>query len=841
MKKFNKFIFLFISFMCAFFALSSNVMAKETTLYSNNEAVKGCTKDEQSVGNANANFWEIMCAPYTVVKNDDASKYVFSMNNYNFTFQYDYEIEFDINETYIKDKNTYVFSFLGISETTTVTYQDISIGSYAVFPETFVVSRYSAFDGQFKKITNFSSNSEGAYVLDTAGIYKLETTVENGGTTYATYVVYETGFYYSSLRSVIYDSDTQNVNYEIKVNTPRNLSNCSNISVKIVSTTSDIVGCSVNYGDRVGEYDISIQTTSQLTNVKSKTTTVVFNGVSMSATISYDSSIPVIVDEIITYYPKNMFVEEFALQYNDEPLTISQNSVAIFEYLDDSAVTVKLNDRECSVSNKKATCEITPAYGSTLIYSLEDEYGNEINEVHSDISYSNLNGMNTNTIKSFIEIKNNSVEFTNIDDYNEFDRICLFYGTTGVDYVCANITSQLLVESDRYYVGPISVVLTDINMNVIKFDYDNVTLDTGYDPSAYVVDDIIGNLTNTQDVTTEVSALIDLACAGNAECLSTVKVYGKYGDEDVLLSNSSNVSNLKLPTYLEILNKGFALKDCAFSRCNESIEVYVSYKIGGVNQKLSAKYNYIDQIPQITTEIDDYSPTRTYDFSDLNVEDFRTKLELFADSFSVTLDDGNGTTYQGEVTARFVKYTNRNGVSTPLSNKPYNYLKNKTEFGYYLLEGKVRLTKNLTTGTDITTEMYGKSFFVNVELADTKPPQLQLIGEATMHLKQYDVFKDPEFKCNDNSRCTMSIKYYYEGTSNEVDKVDTTIPGTYTIVYTAIDADGNVSTLTRTVMVESVNAMNLTSILIIVAVILVFAGSIAIAIWFEIKRRREEI
>ena len=777
-----------------------------------------------------------------MVEPDNSSKYEYSMANHNFKFEYDYVIEFDVNETYIKDKNTPVFQFFGISEPTTITFSDISIGTYYVFPETFVVSRYSAFDGQFKKITNFSADSEGSYVLDTVGIYKLETIVEElPGTNYVEYVVYETGFYYSSLRSVTYDSDTQNINYEIKVNTPRNLSNCSNISVKIVSTTSDIVGCSVNYGDRVGEYDISIQTTSQLTNVKSKTTTVVFNGVSMSATISYDSSIPMIVDEIITYYPKNMLVEEFALQYNDEPLTIFQNSVAIFEYMDDSAVTVKLNDRECSVSNKKVTCEITPAYGSTLIYSLEDIYGNEINAIHYDISYSNLNGMNTNTIKSFIEMKNNMIEFTNIDDYNEFDKICLFYGTTGADYVCANITSELLVESDRYYVGPISVVLVDTNMNVIKFDYDNVTLDTGYDPSNYVVDDIIGNLTNTQDVTTEVSALIDLACAGNTECLSTVKVYGKYGDEDVLLSNSANVTNLKLPTYLEILNKGYSLKECAFKRCNESIEVYVSYKIGGVNQKLSAKYNYIDKIPQISAEIDDYSPSRTYDFSDLNVEDFKTKLELFANSFTVTLDDGNGNTYQGEVTASFVKYTNRNGVSTPLSNKPYNYLKGKTEFGYYLLEGKVRLTKNLTTGTNITTEMYGKSFFVNVELADTKPPQLQLIGEATMHLKQYDVFKDPEFKCNDNSRCTMSIKYYYEGTSNEVDKVDTTIPGTYTIVYTAIDADGNVSTLTRTVMVESVNAMNLTSILIIVAVILVFAGSIAIAIWFEIKRRREEI
>ena len=74
-----------------------------------------------------------------------------------------------------------------------------------------------------------------------------------------------------------------------------------------------------------------------------------------------------------------------------------------------------------------------------------------------------------------------------------------------------------------------------------------------------------------------------------------------------------------------------------------------------------------------------------------------------------------------------------------------------------------------------------------------------------------------------------------------MDTVDTTIPGTYLIKYSAMDADGNVSTLTRTVYVESVNAMNGTAIIIIVVVILVFVGSIAIAIWFEIKRRREEI
>ena len=845
MKKINKYLLLISCFIFAFFVSSYEVSAKETTLYSNSSQVKGCTKDEQEYGSSSSNFWKIMCAPYTIVtgKEDDSSKYTFSRANHNFTFEYDYEIEFNIAEANIRDGTQYVNRFIGINSPTTITYTDIDIGTYYVFPETFIAYRYAPLSGKFTQITSFSSDTSGSYSIDTNGIYKLETYVEGGGTTYATYLVYENDFYYSSLRSITYDSDTQSMQYVAKVNTPENLTltQCGDLTIKIVSTSSDVLNCNVTYGDVQGEYDIVVETTSQLTSGKNRTTTLLFKGATMSATISYDSALPVLVDELITYYPTALPVEEFAIQYNDEALELPESTIAVFEYQDDSATEIKLNGKNCSVVGFKVTCSIDKNSGDTLVYTLVDAYGNETIVEHFDISYGDLSGFDVNELRSYIEINDNVITFTNLDEYSDFDRICLFYGTEISEYICANTTSELSVTSDKYYSGPISVVLTDVWMNIIKFSYDEVTLDSGYDPSIYEVNNIVGDLVYKHDVTNEVKDLIELACAGESECLSTVKVYGKYGVTEEVLSNSSSISTLKLPTYLEMLNKGFTNKACAFQRCNETIEVYVSYVVGGLKQKLAAKYSYIDTLPQITDQIDDYQLNRRYDFSDLDVSNFITMRELFATPLGVTLVDGDGTTYEGIITSRFVRYIDRNGNVNKLNNLPYTYIGGKKAFGYYLLEGSVKLTKNVTTGTSISGDVYGKSFFVNVELADTKKPVLTLIGDSSMKLKQYDVFKDPEFKCVDASTCTMSTKYYYENENNEVDKVDTTIPGTYIIKYSAMDADGNVSTLTRTVYVESVNAMNGTAIIIIVVVILVFVGSIAIAIWFEIKRRREEI
>ena len=68
---------------------------------------------------------------------------------------------------------TDVFSFIGISEDTTITYMDIDIGSIHVFPETFVVYEYDSFRGRFTKVSDISANSSGSYVINKNGKYKL--------------------------------------------------------------------------------------------------------------------------------------------------------------------------------------------------------------------------------------------------------------------------------------------------------------------------------------------------------------------------------------------------------------------------------------------------------------------------------------------------------------------------------------------------------------------------------------------------------------------------------------------------------------------------------------------
>ena len=842
MRKFSKYLFVFACFFFAVFAFENNVSAKITNLYTNQESVKVCVKEDQGV-NTPTTLWEIMCSPYHVIegKEDDSDKYHFAESDHNYTFDYDYEIEFDSTLTVGYAR---IYRFLGISEETPIAYSDIDIGSKPVLPEKFIVYKYQPLTSTFNIEYDAGINTTGSYLISQPGIYKLETYVEHGGNSYITYLVYEDTFYYASLRTIDYDSDTQNLVYNLKVSTPRYLPNCNNISVKVMTTNSDIMDCGIYYGDSVGEYDIVISTVNQWEYVPDKSTTVLIGSTNLTAKISYDSAIPEIENDVIIYYPTDFVVDEFAMQYNDEPLVVPSKSVAIFKYSDMSSVKASANNKECNLThNSKFICEIDNTMGPNITYKLVDAYGNETNVIHYEISFGNLESINKDGLKDAIEIEGNEITFTNTDEYDQFEKICLFYGTSIDVYTCAYMNTTLTVASELYYVGPVTVILADFNNNIVSIAYDNVTLDTGYDPNLYIVNDIEGNLDNTQDISLQISQLVAIACAGDTTCLDSVKIYGKYGEYKEILGYSDDITDLKLPTYLEILNKGYASKSCAFQRCNETVEVYVSYKVGGVEQQLTAKYNYIDKLPQIANQLDDYEPTRKYDFSELDVTKFQTKLELYAfspEEQNVTLVDGDGMTYSGNIDAAFVRYTNRSGEVTTLNRQPHAYLTGKKDFGYYLLECRVKITKNISTDTDVTGDVYAKSFFINVELADTKKPTLTLNGDAEITVKQYDVFKDPEFKCVDNSGCSVTINYYYESESNSVDKVDTTIPGTYTIKYTAIDADGNVTILTRTVYVESVNAMNATAIIIIIVVVLVFAGSIALAIWFEIRRRRAE-
>jgi hypothetical protein len=226
--------------------------------------------------------------------------------------------------------------------------------------------------------------------------------------------------------------------------------------------------------------------------------------------------------------------------------------------------------------------------------------------------------------------------------------------------------------------------------------------------------------------------------------------------------------------------------------------------------------------------MDEYTKTRVYDFEQLDLNDSHTKRDLFAETFIISLTDGYGTKYSGRINSRLIRYTDRSGNVYKI-NELYTYLGDNLDFGYYLLEGYVSIDDG-----------YGKSFFIEIELADKNKPVITLIGDATMEVKQNDVFKDPEFKCRDASGCKTDIKYFYQNENNEVDKIDTKTPGKYIIKYYAVDGDGNETIAVRTVLVKNINSMNATSIIIILAVILVLVGSITIAIMHERKKNREE-
>jgi hypothetical protein len=452
--------------------------------------------------------------------------------------------------------------------------------------------------------------------------------------------------------------------------------------------------------------------------------------------------------------------------------------------------------------------------------------------MHQDISYSGENTHDVNELKEYININGAEIEFTNLDEYSELNKICLVYGDDVSSFVCANSTSTLILRTYKYYKGPITVVLADESTNIYKVLFENVTLNNGYHIEDFEYEGIEGDIYNEYEVTSEVSDLVALACDSEEDCMDTIKVYASYGDAEKLLSNNANYSTIKLPTYLEMINAGFTSKSCAFQRCDETIEVYVQYEIGGVEQRISAKYSYIDKLPQMSYVMDQYAPTRSYNFSELNLNNLYTQRELFATAFPITLEDGEGNTYNAQIHSRFIKYIDREGNVSPINNALYTYIGNNNKnFGYYLLEGYVKV---------LNEDIYGKSFFIMVELADKDAPVLTLVGEETMKIKQYDVFKDPEFNCNDASECHTTIKYYYQNENNEVEEIDTNVYGKYIIKYTAVDGDGNVTTLTRIVEVESVNAMNATSIIIIVAVVVLLVGSIVIAIIIEKKKNKEE-
>jgi hypothetical protein len=104
----------------------------------------------------------------------------------------------------------------------------------------------------------------------------------------------------------------------------------------------------------------------------------------------------------------------------------------------------------------------------------------------------------------------------------------------------------------------------------------------------------------------------------------------------------------------------------------------------------------------------------------------------------------------------------------------------------------IRLKLNTTT-TAAATQL--DNLVVSLEVVDF-PPVINIIGQTSLSLTQGDVFNDAGSAVTDDSG--ESITAVVSG-----DTVDTSVPGTYVIIYTATDSYGNSSSVTRTVTVEA--------------------------------------
>lgn len=79
---------------------------------------------------------------------------------------------------------------------------------------------------------------------------------------------------------------------------------------------------------------------------------------------------------------------------------------------------------------------------------------------------------------------------------------------------------------------------------------------------------------------------------------------------------------------------------------------------------------------------------------------------------------------------------------------------------------------------------------------DTRPPQITLNGDMTLHLILGTPYKEPGCTVLDNADGDLTAQVRISGS------VDHNTPGTYTITYCARDSRGNEAVVTRTVIVE---------------------------------------
>ena len=785
-------------------------------------------------------------------------------DDYNYTFTYDYMI-YDVvagDEKYIYDGASPVSYYYGFSYVAgkkhEISYENIpdplwGFGTGAVSDE-FVIYKYNSVSKEFVELSSSGVNPKdpGTVEISDPGIYKVDTLVDGIGGKSA-YLIYEPSSIELSLVEDPFTIVDSGSNLAITVNLItrdlKDMNECyTSVGVKVGETVY-VPTCEItkneelNVGIFQGYYNLKL-TWVTTNRVRNAPVIIAYNGREVTSTINYDLKNP----EITSFVYRNANISLDGLEIvAEENNVLPHDSVAVITISDDSAiaeVSMKyvVNDVKqtsaCSydVTNKVAYCYIVATkVPPAVTFYIEDEYGNSHSVSHL-YTYDTRLLIGDETLEEHITRNENvfTASFEG-DNYSDVNKICIFYGESlSAGYECGEYPT---VTAHYYYKGTINVVVFDAAFNFATYQIDEVEFLNGYLEENFTYTPDIGDapkFNNKLNVTSYVESLKNIACGEDSECKDNVLVEVKYGDLVEELPE-----DMILPTYGEILNKKYKDSLCATQLCDKTVELIVNYAIGDNVQKISAYINYTDEMPYINTKF-------TYDdFIELEYKKFDIKTDtkliqdLFGDEMNINLVDKNGINYSGKISPVLVEYTDRNGATTKLDNLAYNKISEMNGFGVYLLECRIQVLKDVTNDTIYQDTIYSKSFFIRIELSDKEKPVITLIGKDEIEVKQYGAYKEPGYRCVDDSTCKVTVKYYLNDDSNEVSGVDTDVVGKYIVKYVAVDGDGNQSDIvTRTINVVSVNSFDNKSIIIIISIVVVLAVVVTTIIVLEVRKNK---
>ena len=153
--------------------------------------------------------------------------------------------------------------------------------------------------------------------------------------------------------------------------------------------------------------------------------------------------------------------------------------------------------------------------------------------------------------------------------------------------------------------------------------------------------------------------------------------------------------------------------------------------------------------------------------------------------------DGSFTIVTGTttVTGQFIIDSNTT-ISLTQAQSPFGTITNLV-----ISNNFISFSLSLASGCDDTIE--GERDEDYDEDTDTSlPPVISLVGSSTINLEVGDTFTDPGATASDNIDGDLTSSITSSGT------VDTATEGTYTIYYNVSDADGNIASVSRTVIVS---------------------------------------